>query len=300
MLKISKKSVGNLIIVILFFSIIFITFCEDNSNNLIKVQSINKNLYGFMNITPKVKPSILEIVKKRGKLIAGIYFDTPFSYISEGEIIGFEIDILKFIANELKVDIEFKEVTNDDKFELLINNKIDLLSSIDRNIERDTVVDFSIHYFVDGQRIIVKNIQGISKFSELKGKKIAVLKDSNEEANLKNVFKSSIIHQIDEINDGFRLLLNNKVDGFSTYARTIINYLNQIPNPKDFLIIDGFLSYRYYAFALLENDSDWRDFINYSLIKYYKIGEYEKSYNKYFGKDSDYCFYPEQKKELWK
>ena len=57
--------------------------------------------------------STLEIIKERGKLIAGVRYDSPpFGYIDKNnEVVGFDVEIVKAIAKKLNVDLEMKQVT---------------------------------------------------------------------------------------------------------------------------------------------------------------------------------------------
>lgn len=68
----------------------------------------------------------LETITSNGLLKAGVKNDfEPFGFFnSKNELVGFDIDIAKFIAKELNVKIEFVPVTSANRMEQLIENNI--------------------------------------------------------------------------------------------------------------------------------------------------------------------------------
>ena len=52
--------------------------------------------------------SVIETIKKRGKLMVGMSTFVPWAMRNkQGELIGFEIDVAKKVAEDMGVDIEF-------------------------------------------------------------------------------------------------------------------------------------------------------------------------------------------------
>ena len=49
----------------------------------------------------------------------------------------------------------------------------------------------------------------------------------------------------------------------------------------------------------MENDSKFRDFLNFSLMELWESGDYEKIYNKWLGKDTKYYIPMDGKLEVW-
>ena len=120
--------------------------------------------------------STLDVVKKRGTLVAGIKTDyPPFGYIDEkGNNAGFDIEIAKYIANELGVGLELRTVTSGNRIPMLQSNTVDLLlASITITRERWSAVDFSVPYIVIGTKFLVKKGSGIKGYPDLAGKTVA-------------------------------------------------------------------------------------------------------------------------------
>ncbi len=117
----------------------------------------------------------LQEVKARGVLMCGVKDAVvPFGYIDEDtkKLVGLDIDICNYIAKELGVKAEFKPVTSATRIPMVVQGSIDLAAAtMTHKIARDDTIDFSITYFMDGQKLLVKKGAGINSVADLKGKK---------------------------------------------------------------------------------------------------------------------------------
>ena len=64
----------------------------------------------------------LDKVKKKGKLFAGVKYDTiPFGFVDKsGKVVGFDVDLTKEIANAIGVEIEYIKVTSPTRIPMLV------------------------------------------------------------------------------------------------------------------------------------------------------------------------------------
>jgi polar amino acid transport system substrate-binding protein len=117
--------------------------------------------------------STLDVVKKRGTLIAGVKSDfPPFGYIDEkGNQVGFDIEIVQYIAKKLGVAVELRPVTSANRIPMLQSQTVDLLAaSLSITRERVEAIDFSVPYIVIGSKFLVKKGSGIRGYADLAGK----------------------------------------------------------------------------------------------------------------------------------
>lgn len=127
----------------------------------------------------KGEESDVEKIKKRGKLIVGTSADfPPFEFVDEktNEIVGFDIDIAKAIAEKLGVQLEVKDIKFDALIPALQNGEIDMIiAGMTITEERAKVADFSEPYFEADQAVLVKaDNEEIKSADDLAGKKIGV------------------------------------------------------------------------------------------------------------------------------
>jgi polar amino acid transport system substrate-binding protein/glutamate/aspartate transport system substrate-binding protein len=87
----------------------------------------------------------------------------------------------------------------------------------------------------------------------------------------------------EEHNKGFLALQQGKIDAYFTDASQLAGMRAKAKNPQDWKIVDRYLTYEPYGFILPQNQGDWRDFVNKSLIHMIKDGRFVSLYNKWFG-----------------
>ena len=98
-------------------------------------------------------------VKSAGVLKAGVKYDfKPFGFVNDkNKVVGFDIDLLKYIAKDLGVKVKFQQVTSKTRIPLVAAGQIDIAAaSMTHKVMRDDTIDFTISYFFDGQSMLVR------------------------------------------------------------------------------------------------------------------------------------------------
>jgi putative glutamine transport system substrate-binding protein len=134
----------------------------------------------------------LEEIKKRGKLVAGVKFDTKLFGLKDpvtNKVEGFDIDIAKALAKKIFGDeskLELKEVTSQTRIPMLNNGDIDMIiATMTINEERKQQVDFTDVYFKAGQSLLVKKGSPIKSIADVKkGTKVLGAKGSTSVKNI--------------------------------------------------------------------------------------------------------------------
>ncbi|MDR3406451.1 MAG: transporter substrate-binding domain-containing protein [Chthoniobacter sp.] len=90
----------------------------------------------------------------------------PFAFDKAGDVAGYSIDLWKRVAEEAKLDYEFKPVaTVPEALDALKNQHADVaLGAISITAEREAVVDFSYPYYKSGLQILVNSESTKSPF----------------------------------------------------------------------------------------------------------------------------------------
>ncbi len=136
---------------------------------------INPN---FLSINNEIVDNSLKNIQKNKKIIVGVYKDfAPMTFLdAEKNNIGYDIDLMREIAVELNVEIEFKEMNFSDLFTAVEKQETDVaISSITITPEREEKYLFSKPYFTSGQTILVRSEDERIKSSDnLIDKKIGV------------------------------------------------------------------------------------------------------------------------------
>src|SRR5947199_9573428 len=134
--------------------------------------------------------STLEIVKKRGKLIAGVKTDfPPFGTIdAAGKNVGFDVDVADRFARAPFNDenqVELVAVTSGNRIPFLQSGKIDIIiATVTITDERRQVVEFSSPYFMSGSLLLVPKTSTVRGLDDVAGKTVAVVQGAIQDRDV--------------------------------------------------------------------------------------------------------------------
>lgn len=97
------------------------------------------------------------------KVIIGTSADfPPFEYTEDGDIVGFDVDVIKSILKDQGYKVEIEDMSFSSLIPALKQKKIDVVAAaMTITDERDKKIDFSKPYYEADQSIIVKSGSGI-------------------------------------------------------------------------------------------------------------------------------------------
>jgi len=246
----------------------------------------------MLSIGTALSADTLEDAKAKGVLVAGVKDAVvPFGFVDEKtkELVGFDIDICREIANKMGVKLELKPVTSATRIPKLSQGMVDLAAcTMTHKLSRDEVIDFSITYFMDGQKLLVKKGGGIETYKDLAGKKVGSAKGSTSEKNIKAVQPDCTVLSFEGYPQAFLALKQGKVSAVTTDSVILVGLKGSDDNPDMWKITGDFFAKEPYGIGVRENDSNFRDFVNKSLIEMWNDGTYMKIYNKWLGPDTKY------------
>ncbi len=241
----------------------------------------------FTQHNPAQAESTLEIVKKRGKLLAGVRKKVPnFGMTNEkGEIVGFDVEIAKGIAAKLGVGIELVPVTSSTRTALLQQGRIDLIAATMTHYrKRDPAVDFSVGYFYSPQTLLVAKNSGIKGMADMAGKRAGTAIGAGAVENMKKVQPKITVQTFEGYPEAFLALQQGLIDAVGTDIVILAGLRGKAKNPSDFVIVPGAtFGGGEYGIGVRENDSDWRDAVNHALMDMWKDGSWMKAFNMWIG-----------------
>lgn len=141
----------------------------------------------------------LQMVKARGKLIVGVKNDyVPFGFLdSKAQLRGLEVDLAKFVAKDMlgsETDVEFVPVVASNRIELLNAGRIDVIfATLARTPERAKVIDFTDpYYMMAGVVLLAPQTTTISKWEDLKGRKVCGMQGNMYNRTLQEKFGADL------------------------------------------------------------------------------------------------------------
>jgi polar amino acid transport system substrate-binding protein len=234
--------------------------------------------------------STLDVVKKRGTLVAGVKSDyPPFGYIDQsGNLVGFDIEIVKYIAKKLGVGVDLRPVTSANRIPMLQSGTVDLLAaSLTITRERVEAVDFSVPYIVIGSKFLVKKGSGIKGYADLAGKTAAYTQGTPWGEKLKKEQPKADALVFQDKPQAVQAVIQGKAAAYIDDAAPLFVFAKEHPeleavgNPSEPAPM---------GIGVRQNDAKWRNAINFALIDMWKDGTYLALYRQFFGADPDPSF----------
>lgn len=230
----------------------------------------------------------IEQIKERGKLIAGVKYDTKLFGLkdpSSGAVEGFDVDIAKALAKQILGDetkVELKEVTSKTRIPMLQNGDIDIIiATMTITDERKEQVDFSDVYFEAGQSLLVKNDSSITGLDSLgKGVKVLAVKGSTSAQNIRDKAPDAEVLEYDNYQDAFTALKAGKGDALTTDNIILIGMQQSDNNYK---LVGGNFTSEPYGMAIRKGDSAFVEEVNTLLKNLKDSGEYDALHEKWLG-----------------
>lgn len=228
------------------------------------------------------------------KLIAvGECTFAPFEYVEEktGKPAGFDIDLIKAIAEASDFEVEYKNLDWNSLIAALQTEEADLVvSGMTITDERALEVKFSDPYFESGQAWAVQEGSPIQVLKDLAGKTVAVQINTTGDyaaQALDEKFKEEkqpglTIKRLEQAADVFNELKVGGVDAVISDMPVIQEYLKNNPDSK-VIIPEPAFTVEYYGIAMRKQDKEIHELVNKGLAKIKASGKYDEIYEKYFG-----------------
>lgn len=206
----------------------------------------------------------------------------PFEFqTANGNLEGFDIDLMQAIAASVGFVVKFETLSFDGMISTLQAKRVDAaISGITITAQRSKTIAFSRPYFKAGLAITVReNNQDIKDFDSLKGKKIAVQIGSTGADFAKKIPEA----KISTFNSGpefFQDLINGNVDAVISDAFATL-YAIKNGKLKGVKVVADLLTEEYYGIATPQ-DSPHLEAINKGIDTLLSNGTYQQIYQKWF------------------
>jgi len=214
----------------------------------------------------------------------------PFESQNEkGEIVGFDIDVVKAVAKKAGLEVKFVNTPWEGIFNALNQGDRDLLvSAVTITDERKQTMDFSAPYFDAAQLIAVKQNSKVSKFDDLKKLKVGVQTGTTgDEAATKLLGKNSTsIKRFESTPLALKELEAGGVDAVVADNGVVVHYIANNPGGKFKTVNDKAFVPEQYGIVVRKGNKELLGKIDQGLGAIKADGTYDKIYAQYFGQAS--------------
>ena len=213
--------------------------------------------------------SALETIKKRGELRVGLSTFVPWAMRDKnGELIGFEIDVAKKVAEDMGVTVDFVPTAWDGIIPALLAGKFDaIISGMSITPKRNLTVNFTRPYANTGYILMANSARadekGLMKLEDFNQSSVTIAArraTTGAVAMQKNFPKAKLIY-FDDDNLSYQEAANGNVDGVSS---TPPKAAFEIEKRGDVLrvVSPKLMSPTREAFAVRKGDPDILNFFN--------------------------------------
>ena len=211
----------------------------------------------------------------------------PFESQNEkGEIVGFDIDVVKAAAAKAGIAVKFVNTPWEGIFNNLAQGDRDLVASaVTITDERKQTMDFSTPYFDAQQLIAVPTNSKITKFDDLKKLKVGVQTGTTgDEAVSKSLGKTNAnIKRFESTPLALKELEAGGVDAVVADNGVVINYVNNNTGGKFKTVTDSAFAPEQYGLAIKKGNTELKTLMDKGLADIKTDGTYDKIYAQYFG-----------------
>src|ERR671915_2382604 len=224
-------------------------------------------------------------IQESGEITIGVKFDVPpfgFKNPQTNRVEGFDVDLGRFIAEELGVEPNFIEAISDNRIPFLQDGTVDLvLSTMTINAERDQEIDFSEPYYVARGRILVPQDSDIAGLEDLSGNSVCTARGSTYEETIREQAPDADLRLVDTYSECLELLQNGAIDAISTDDVILTGMIIQDDTLK---MVGDPLTTEPYGVGIKDGDKQLKDFVDGVLQQVEEDGRWEETYQKWVGR----------------
>ncbi len=240
----------------------------------------------------------MEKIEKTGKIRIGFREDSiPFAFIDPkvGKHVGFSVDMAQLLVENLskrfgkKIEIEPVTITTKTRIPMLVNGTIDVeMGSTTYTQEREDVVDFSLIFFFSETAFLVPKDSPIKVLGDLDGKRLGGAQGTTNLKAMEDLAKAGKIKPkgivtVEGHAQGFLALKTGKIDAYATDRSLLMGLASKDEKPDNWRTTDFAIAYEPYGYMMRENNSDFRDFVNNTILWAIKTGKFYEIYEKWMG-----------------
>lgn len=230
--------------------------------------------------------SHLQQVIKRGVLQVGVLPDYPpySSQQANGDIVGYEPDIAKKLADALGVKLKMVNTDGTSRKPVLDSNRVDVdIDAFTATDERAKAVDFTIPYVASGALPLFRKDSPIKSIADLKGKKVSVARGSTNDTLMTKQFPGTTVVRFDTIADAIQAVKSVKVDavmeGFATVSKAVAD------DPSLATLDVQPISPALISMGVKQGDQIWLNYLNNFIRNLNSSGQNAVIYKKWFNAD---------------
>ncbi len=247
---------------------------------------------------PAMADKTMDQIEKTGKIKLGFREGSiPFAFVDPkvGKHVGFSVDMAGELAKYLgmrfgkNIDIVPFTVTPKTRIPMVVNGTVDVeMGSTTYTQKREEQADFSMIFFFSETTFLVAKDSGVQSLADLTGKIVGAARATTnlravEKLAKEGKFQPANIVVTETHPQGMLALKSGKIDAYSTDRSLLEGLRMKDQNPDKWMTVPFAIAYEPYAYIMREGQSDFRDFVNNTILWSIHTGKFFELYNKWMG-----------------
>lgn len=221
---------------------------------------------------------------KEGKLTTCTHLSyQPFQFEKDGEVVGFDVDIVDAVAKKLGVEQEivntpFETITTGAAFS---QDQCDVAAAaMTITPEREEAIGFSESYFPANQALLTKDGKTAKDEAGLKGFKVAAQAGTTGLDYATEHFKDAEVITYEDLPLSLEALKNGQADAVINDNGVLYDYA---ANNDGFTVGFDIDTGEHYGIGMKKDSAEMKKAVDDTLKEIKDNGEYDKIYEKWFG-----------------
>ncbi|HRP27552.1 MAG TPA: amino acid ABC transporter substrate-binding protein [Burkholderiaceae bacterium] len=242
-------------------------------------------------------PTLARIKAAKAINVAYSADSPPFSMTGpNNEPQGYSIDLCKRAVAQIgravgepELKIVWHAGSVAERLQMVASGRAELeCANTTQTLTRLANVDFSNLIFIDGGGLLVKAGAPINQFSDLSGKRVAVLQGTTTQRRLEDALRARLVNAtvvpISDANEGIAMLEEGKADAYAGDRVKLVALAAQTADRTKLALVTEEFSIEPYALAMPRNDSAFRLEVNKALTQVYVSGDIERIFGQWMGR----------------
>ncbi|MBN9055365.1 MAG: ABC transporter substrate-binding protein [Rhizobiales bacterium] len=229
-------------------------------------------------------------IKSRGTLTCGTLGTAePFSFAdpTTREIVGYDIDLCKAIADDIGVKLEMKPLSVEARIPELAQGRVDVMAgNLGYTPERAQQIDYTTSYFVSLQKLLVKADSDFAAIDDLANSRISAPKGSSSERYIRDALPQATLLTFQDPPSAFLALAQSKVDAMILSEINAEKFVAQ--TGEKFKFVDQAVAEEFWGLGVRKNETALLEQVNATLKRLETSGEGEKIFDKWLGEETAY------------
>jgi polar amino acid transport system substrate-binding protein len=213
----------------------------------------------------------------------------PFGvFNAQNQIDGFDADIAREIARQMKIELEIVQVGSPDRIPFLQSDRIDIvLGAITRTVERALVIDYTIPLHTQSVVVLTKETGTavpIAKAADLNNSAVRLVQVRGTvgipwiQANA----PQAQVTLLDNYPDTFRALQQGRADAMVDVLESVVVPMKNVTGVA-WKVLDDVLASTWVGIGVQKGNSTLKDVLNVVLFEMHRSGFVNKTWEKWFG-----------------